>query len=415
MLLLIASFSLEAGIFDIFKKKDGKIELRVVTMFGGKDPAANAYKKALEEFQIQNPNVKIVDESRSADDVFKTKVRTDFASKNEPDITVFFTAKSGKPIVNSGRAMDFDGLLAEGKVCQGLSDAAVNGVRAEDGKLYAIPFAAFAEGMWINQDLFKKYDVEIPKTWEQLKKAIEVFKANKIVPITVPMSQEPHYMIETMILAAAGSVGHDSKLSKENNLGWELGLNTIKELYEMGAFPKDTFGMSEQQNRELFSNKKAAMMINGNWAYGTIKDAGNKDARMISLPIMPGGKGKYGSMLAGFGSGYYMSKASYEDPKKDQMALKLINFLTSEKQTLIFTKANGAIPSTKKQMTGLDPAVESVHKLVAVAPSVSFPIDMQISPAAWNIIKDNLSYIVLGKKTAKEVVEQAYKVENANK
>ena len=53
-----------------------------------------------------------------------------------------------------------------------------------DGKLVAIPQEVVVNGMFVNQDMFDAYDLELPETPEDLLECCKVFKENGIrVPI----------------------------------------------------------------------------------------------------------------------------------------------------------------------------------------------------------------------------------------
>ena len=56
----------------------------------------------------------------------------------------------------------------------------------EDGHIYAFPYAGNELVMWFyNKALFEQYNVKVPETYEELLTAIDVFKANDIVPMSI--------------------------------------------------------------------------------------------------------------------------------------------------------------------------------------------------------------------------------------
>ena len=69
--------------------EDAPVTLRVVTMFGGTDPSAQVYEQIKEEYKETHPNVVIEDESRTADEEWKSAVAADFCAGNEPDVLQF--------------------------------------------------------------------------------------------------------------------------------------------------------------------------------------------------------------------------------------------------------------------------------------------------------------------------------------
>ncbi|SEN14515.1 ABC transporter substrate-binding protein [Lihuaxuella thermophila] len=388
----------------------GKIKLRVVTMFAGTDPATKVYQQALEDFKKKHPNVEIIDESMTATgDPFRTKVKTDFTSGNEPDVTFFFTGADAASIIKSGAVLPLNDLMAKDPEWSSvLTENVKQQVTEKDGNIYAFPITGFYEGLFVNKDLFQKYNVELPTDWNKFVRAIEVFNQNGIIPIAGSMD-ESFYLIEHFILSAGGAHGHNSAFQNGVDPTWEQGLNQLREIYKMNAFPRDANTIKDADAVQLFVNKKAAMMVNGSWTVGQIKDKQNTS--VIPFPVMPGGKAQPKDLVAGFTSGYYLSKKSYEDESKKGMALELIKFLTTKEMIRKFAEANGGVPAADVQVDGLSPLASEGHKMVKEASSLSLPIDAQISPEAFTEIRKNIQYIVQDKKTAKEVLEAAFKVE----
>ena len=86
---------------------EGKeVTIRVETTFTGADPYTQVWQQAIKDFQTKNPKIKVIDEATSAaSEAFKTKINTDFASGNEPDVTYGFNGAAGKPLVDSGKVI----------------------------------------------------------------------------------------------------------------------------------------------------------------------------------------------------------------------------------------------------------------------------------------------------------------------
>jgi raffinose/stachyose/melibiose transport system substrate-binding protein len=389
---------------------NGKIKLRVVTMFGGTDPAKKAYEQALKDFMKAHPDVEIVDESMTATgDDFRTKVKTDFASGNEPDVTFFFTGAEAEPIIQSGAVVPYEEIFAKDKAwSDAFSDNVKQQVKAKDGKIYAVPITGFYEGLFVNKSLFKRYGLELPTDWEKFTKAVETFSKNGIIPIAGSL-EESYYLIEHFILSAGGPAGHNSKFDHGIQPSWAQGLEKIKEVYDMGGFPKDALTIKDAQAQELFKNKQAAMIVNGSWILGGLTD--KEDVEVLPFPVMPGGKANPQDLVAGYTSGFYLSKKSYEDKDKKGLALELIKYLTSKEMVKKFAEANGGVPAVDVKVEGLPTVYQQGHQMVQEAHSLSLPIDAQISAEAFNEIRKGVPHIVQGKKTAQDVLQAALKIE----
>ena len=371
------------------------VTLRVVTMFGGTDPVTEVFENTIKEFQANNPGIKIIDESATADDAYKVRVENDFAAGNEPDITMYFTQT----------------LVEDPEWAGGLLDSALDQVRDADGNVYAIPITGFYEGLIVNLDLFKKYGLELPTDWAKFEKAIEVFNDNDIAPIAAGLGKIPHYNIEHFILKVAGPEGHSAGLVDGINPGWVEGLNTIKELYKEASFMRDTLTTGWEESQNLFAAGKAGMIIEGSWAVNTCMNDGANNVTIMPMPAKPGTTGNDSDMVAGFSSGFYLSKKAYNDPQKKEMVLKLFKEITSKGFIKKAAEANGGLPAAKVTPEGLlQPYLDGINA-VQNAENLVMPIDSQIARPAFAEIVKGVAYICADRRDAEEVLEAARQIE----
>lgn len=387
-------------------KEAKKVELRIATMFGGTDPSTETFEQSLKDFMELHPNVKIKNESMtSVGDEYRTKVKTDFSSGNEADITFFYTGADVKGIINSKKVMPYDEIWKDfPEVGKDITDGIKNSIREADGNVYALPLTGFYEGLFVNKALFDKYGLDLPTNWEKFQKAVEVFKENDIVPFAGPIAQS-HYMIEHFVLSQAGAEGHMDVLENGAPEDWVKAFNNIKDLYEKKAFAKDSLVMDIEMAQNLFKQEKSAMILEGSWFIGGCEDE-LKD-KMAIIP-MPAASDKMDptSIIAGFSTGYYVSRSSYEDKNKQQAVIDLVSYLTSADRIKAIAGANGGSPSANVQVEGLHPLYIEGHKMVANAKTLNMPIDSRLSPEAFNVIvKDGIPFIVEGQKTPEEVLQ----------
>ncbi len=120
-------------------KKD--VSLRVFSTFGGTDAAREAFQAAIDEFVSKNPNVKVENDTMSAnDDGFRTKVNTDMTSGNEPDVLFYFVGADAQGFVDAGKVVPLNEILdADPEWKAGFSPAALENTRQKDGNIYAVP------------------------------------------------------------------------------------------------------------------------------------------------------------------------------------------------------------------------------------------------------------------------------------
>ena len=389
----------------------GAVELRVYSMFSGADPASGVYEDLIEEFKAEHPDVEIVDESATLDESVKVRIENDFASGNEPDITMYFTDSQAKPIVESGRVIPLNKILNNNPEWKaGFLDSVLEQVKYSDGNIYALPITGFYEGLIVNLDLFEEYDVKIPENEEELYTAIETFRANGIVPMAAGLGMTPHYNIEHAILKAGGAEAHDSGIADGINPMWVEGLNHMEELYEAEAFQKDTLTQDWSGARQLFKQGRAAMLVEGSWA---IADAQNDGANRVTIVPYPkvGEKGNKTDLIAGFTSGMYLSKEAYNDEEKKEIVVELLKHLTSKEAIKRIAEANGGLPAADVTPAGLSKPYQDGLEMFKNADHVSLPIDAQIQRPAWQTLVDGVAYIVSGRRSPEDILEKVREIE----
>ena len=97
-------------------------------------------------------------------------------------------------LAEEGRLMDLSGLAS----AENLRDV-VKTANVVDGKLVAIPQEVAAYGLFINKEMFDRYELELPNTPEEFLECCRVFKENGI---ETPVGAN-RWWLETFVLAQA--------------------------------------------------------------------------------------------------------------------------------------------------------------------------------------------------------------------
>lgn len=236
-----------------------KVTLKVVSQYGGTDPATEVFQGLLEEFETEHPNVTIEDGSGTASPEFNTRVQTQWSSGDHPDLTFFFADEKGDFIRSSGNVVSMDELLEEDPDwASSFNPAVLDQIRdTQDGELYSLPVNGYYESVIVNKQLFEEAGLELPETWEQFKTAIQTFSETDVIPLSASLVSNP-YLIDNFTLAVGGVEGHNEPFSD----AYIEGLNLIKESYEWGAYPEDTMTIEDADAQNYFKKGQAAMMIN---------------------------------------------------------------------------------------------------------------------------------------------------------
>ncbi|XID92650.1 ABC transporter substrate-binding protein [Paenibacillaceae bacterium WGS1546] len=413
----ILMFSMLLGACSSSGSKD-EVTLRVFSTFGGTDPAREAFQSALDEFTSKNPHVTITNDPMSANaDEFRTKVNTDMNSGNEPDLLFFFVGADAQGFVDAGKVVALNELLdGDSEWKQGFAPAALENVRQKDGNIYAVPLTGFYEGLFVNKKIFADHNLELPTDWEKMKTAVKTLSENGIIPLAAPFDQS-HYVIEHFVLSAAGAKGHGAGLVEGIDPNWEKGYAAMKELGDLGAFPKDAATIDLNMASTYYGESKAAMILEGSWAINGWKDNPEviDNTTVIPFPAIPGGVGTGNEVIGGFGSGFYLPKSTYDDSNKKDAAIALLKHMTSPAIIEKIALSNGGTPAAAGlNVQGTTPAATDGFAMVAKASAVNNPIDMMVAPETFSTLRAGVQAVVTGNKTPAEVMNEAKAIEDAN-
>lgn len=301
------------------------LTLKTVSTFAGTDAAAEVYIRLLKEWEEKSGN-KVEDASTTGDETFKAGVLNDFAAGNEADV-LFFFAKTADSAPILDKVVPIDEINAAYPDLK----LPVNAAIAEaDGVVYSIPVRPFWEGLFLNTDLFEQVGAELPTTWDKLVTAIEKFKAADITPMSVSLSDVPHYIADATLLAASSEADYLArpKANEAAPQAWIDGNAKINELFKLGAFAADVNATTEAVTSQMFKDKKTAMQLDGSWFANGIPAENYDTTIVIPFPVTSQ-SAQPTAFMGGVSMGFYVSRKAWNDPAKRDAAVDLLAYLTT--------------------------------------------------------------------------------------
>ncbi|MBP5266038.1 MAG: extracellular solute-binding protein, partial [Lachnospiraceae bacterium] len=333
----------------------GSVELTVTTTFAGEDSNAQNYKNAVADWESKTGN-KVSDTSATSDETFKTRIITDFETGSEPDVLFFFNGADANDFVNAGKVVSIDDIRAEyPDYASNMNDELIAASPA-DGKKYAVPVNGYWEAMFVNTEVLEAAGVEMPGadyTWDQFLSDCQKIKDAGYAPIAAALGNIPHYWWEFAIFNQQTPDNHlDIPGSSDDATGkqWVAGLEDIKDLYEKGYFPDNTLSATDDETFAMFTDGKAAFLLDGSWKVGGIvgscqsdpDDPSTLDTEKLShfdVTYFPGkGNRKTTDLVGGLSMGYYITTKAWEDPDKREAAVSFVSHMTSDEVVPVFAQ-----------------------------------------------------------------------------
>ncbi|TDT51998.1 sugar ABC transporter substrate-binding protein [Fonticella tunisiensis] len=317
------------------------------------------------------------------------KLEVGSQSNELPDLVAGPNDWVGKYSIMGG-IVSVDGLIDK-KVTDGLMESTVKGFTYK-GKLYGIPATFETVTLIYNKDLIK----EAPKTTDELiAKAKELTKDGKYGFLIPPT--DAYFNSAFFYGAKGGYLDADGNpiLNKAENL------EAAKILTELGKlYPKD---LNHQLVSQLFKDGKAAMMINGPWELGGIKEK-KINYGLAKIPALSFNKSDASPFMGV--QGMMMTSAA----KDKEAAAKVMEFFANEKVAKALAKTGGYMPANKKIYE--DSEIKNNPDVVAFSEQAKVATAMPNVPemgAMWDPISKALQEIVVLKEAPDKVFEKYQK------
>jgi raffinose/stachyose/melibiose transport system substrate-binding protein len=365
---------------------------------------------AVERFKKDNPNVD-VEVLALENDPYKTKLKVAMGSDNPPDVFHSWGGGWLEAFVKDGMVMDITEELNKNKWRDTYFPGALS-MTQFNGKDYGVPIDLSSSPVYYNKDLFKKYNLEVPKTYSELLNVIKTLKSNNIMPFA--LANQTKWPGALFFIYLANRLGGEKAfLDAYNRKGGsfedpsfiEAG-KKIQELVDMGAFSDGFNGMNYDTgaSRMLMYSDKAAMQLQTSGMFSTTKAENAEFAKnkldFFLFPSIEGGKGDPTNVVGGVNS-YSVSSKS----KNKEAALKLAKYLTDATTGQEWIdKANRMAPINGTTIT--DPTTKKLAEMLAKAHYVQGYFDQLLPPELGELHKDTVQALFGKTITPQEAAKQ---------
>ena len=326
---------------------------------------SNGIEDAIKAFEAQYKVKVKIQEMPYAQQI--EKLRLDGPAGIGPDVLVIPHDQVGGAVVQ--------GLLSELKVDAKYMDSftkpAVD-AQTYEGKLYGIPKAVETIVLVYNKDILPK----APETFDDL---IKVSKEQRAANKYGLLAKFDEIYYSYGVVAGMGGYIFGQNANGSLNVN-DIGLANqgtidavtfLKSFYADGLFPAGIVGETGANAIDsLFTEKKAAAVITGPWAFKPYQDAG-VNYGVAPLPTLPNGE----HMRSFLGvKGYSVS--TYSTQK--ELAQQFIEFINQPEYAKIRFEKTGEIPPVKLLID--DPVIKGDEKARAVAIQAGYAVPMPSVP-----------------------------------
>ncbi|MFK7866921.1 MAG: ABC transporter substrate-binding protein [Alphaproteobacteria bacterium] len=249
----------------------------LIINFDDPNPAPKAgFEAAVEAFKAENPGINVVVNINDRE-AHKTAIRN-FLSADAPDITAWYPGNRMAPFVDAGQFEDISDLWASDPNLS-TSFEAIKPTMTRDGKQWGVPYSYYQWGVYYRADIFEKYGITEPTTWNDMLAACDTLKANGVTPFTIGTKylwtaagvfdylnlRTNGYDVHNAL--TAGEISYSDDRIKKTFENWAT-------MLERCSFVDNHATMSWQDAIAPFANGEAAMYVMGNFSVAAYKDAG---------------------------------------------------------------------------------------------------------------------------------------------
>ncbi|KGT01239.1 ABC transporter substrate-binding protein [Burkholderia pseudomallei] len=245
-----------------------------------------AFDAAVNDFKIENPDVQ-VKVNRFDHDAYKTAIRN-FLTADSPDVVNWYPGHKMEPFVRAGLFEDVSDIWTKYNLDTKLKSA--SSAMTLNGKKWGIPYTYYQWGIYYRKDIFSKFGIEPPNTWQELLDACAKLKANGVAPFVIG-TKEPWPNLawfDYLNLRVNGFAFHmaltGGKVSFKDPRVRAV-FDRWDQLTKPGYFMTNHASYTWQEAAALLAKGKGAMYLMGNFVVAPMKQAGLDAEKLGFMPF----------------------------------------------------------------------------------------------------------------------------------
>lgn len=299
------------------------------------------FEQIVKEFEEKHPNIKIEMEA-VADEPIKDKLRIVMGSDDQPDVFFSWSGEFARKFVRVGSVLDItDAFNSDSEWNNSIMKAGIEPFTF-DGKVYGMPFRINGKFFVYNTDLFERYNLKKPQTWQDFMDICETLKKAGITPIALG-NQFPwaacHYLTtfnQKLVPQDVRMKDYNPKTGEFTHPGYVKALEYLKLLKDKGYFNDGVNSTSHDMAHQLFYAGKAGMIYVELEEFAQVEENMSGRWDFFAMPAIPEGEGNQ-KFLTGAPDGFMISAKT----KHPQEAIEFLKFLVSKESAEKLVKTLG--------------------------------------------------------------------------
>lgn len=382
-----------------------RTQITVLEKWG--DPQyASYWHQVVTKFEAAHPDIH-VKLMEATDESVKDKLQVLASAHDLPDIYFSWAGAYAQKFVKSGYAADLTDDLRGSAWGKRLDNSALEAYQ-HDGNYYGVPIDLDAKQMAYNKSIFRKYNLSVPRTLDQLLSTCHTLRRHNVTPIAFGNQYgwpAMHYLTDLTGKYVPQEVRNKDYVSKHPS--WTHP-GYVKALKAFGSIlndctPKGANATPHDNAVANFANQKSAMVYVQSLESGNItsSDLPTKRWNFFPLPSNPGAQGDRKS-IAGAPDGFMVNSQS----EHKQASIKFLKYLTSRPQARKLVQNMGRLSSVRNTTDAKStiPQLESTSRSLKHVDNYNVWLDTALDTSVSNTYLSALEGFVNDPSTPRNVI-----------
>lgn len=404
---LVVALAMLLSMTSVFAEANDVVTLKVASIWSAETEANRApFLKTIEEFEAAHPEIRLEIEWYEANQ-WKELGETLALSDSLPDVFYWNAGGVLWNLVGSGDILALNDYLTDDIMAR-LEPGTLTNMTFDD-KVYELPYTNATSMLYCNTELFEKYGLEIPTTWDELIAVIDAFVAAGVTPMTVGGGDQwPTNMYSDIItLRFVGDAAYRAALYKTEggtfmSQDMQDSVAAFQELIDHKAFPDNVASLTRDESEVPYFAGEVPMYVHGQWFSGSLSPEMQQKVKAVKFPAV--GRGHDNDFMGGPAEGFCVS-AYTAHPDEAFTACQFF----AEGLSFNGYVAGAGLPAWKADFstyTDINPVMVMIKDAVAGADSLLLWGNTALSGDDAVLIGDTVFDVLKGEMTPAEWCEE---------
>jgi raffinose/stachyose/melibiose transport system substrate-binding protein len=230
------------------------------------------------------------------DETYKTKQITQLTGADAPDVFYSWAGGRAKDVIDAGFSARLDGYYSQYGWDKKLN-ALGQSLATFDGTKHFVPTMMSGSAIWYQPDIFAKYGIAVPTTFEELEAAAAKLKSDGIPPFMLSNREKwaAQFNWTQTVVAENGPEVYNNLVvgkAKWTDAPFVAAWQKLADWSKAGYYYGSPNSISYADSAIPWTKREVAMNVQGNWWPGTVAGSDPASAAKIDYFPYPAARGR---------------------------------------------------------------------------------------------------------------------------